>query len=74
MNTNTETTGGCGAAVAMMMAIMFIWTMIIVVAWNVGLYGAGVVDNKIGFWTALGLAFCVNILRSIFTAGRQVRV
>lgn len=69
--TNTSADGAAVAAGCLLFLILFpalllLTTVIVLVAWNVGLEGAGIVDNDIGFWTALGLAFVINILRSIF--------
>jgi len=52
--------------------IMFvaIYTPLIAIAWNVGLKGAEIVDNGIGWGTALGLAILVMILRSIAAGAR----
>jgi hypothetical protein len=66
-----ETQIGCGWFLAIALFFLLLYTVVIAVAWNVGLYGAGIVDHKIGFWTAFGLAFVISILRSIFSAGRR---
>lgn len=64
---------GCGFIIALFMFALLITTVVVAVAWNVGLYGAGIVDNKIGFWTALGLAFAVSVLRSIFARSTSTK-
>lgn len=51
---------------ALYLFYLLVTTVVVAIAWNVGLYGANIVDNKIGFWTAVGLAMAVNIVRSIF--------
>lgn len=58
--------GGLGHFIAFLMGVYLVWTLVMAVAWNVGLYGAGLVDHKIGFWTAFGLALCLSVLRAIF--------
>ena len=71
-DTNVGT--GCLAALVFLTTFVTLAAVLIPVAWNVGLEGAGIVANDIGYGTALGLAFCVLILRSIFAAGRNNRV
>lgn len=61
-----EEAQGCGGFLAGLLIGLFILSLIVVLAWNVGLYGAHIVDNKIDFWTAVGLAVLLTILRSIF--------
>lgn len=71
-DTKTEQGIGCGFSLAMLMFAMLVLTVVVAVAWNVGLYGAGIVDHKIGFWTAFGLSFVIAILRSIFATARRI--
>lgn len=57
--------GTFGPLLFVFLAYYLVLTVGVAIVWNVGLYGAGLVNNKIGFWTAVGLALGVNILRSI---------
>ena len=62
---DTPSQGGFGHAVAFILGLFLVWTIVAAVSWNVGLYGAGLVDHKIGFWTAFGLAMCMVVLRNV---------
>lgn len=55
-----------GFGLGYILGYFFALTIGIAVAWNVGLYGAQLVDNKIGFWTAVGLTMCVGVVRGVF--------
>lgn len=57
--------GQWGYLLGVFLGYYLVLTIGVAIIWNVGLYGATLVDNKIGFWTSLGLALGINILRSI---------
>lgn len=65
---------GCGFFIAYIMFLYLVMAVVVAVAWNVGLYGAGLVDNKIGFWTALGLSAALNVLRYVLGGARTNKV
>lgn len=70
---NTELTlgQGCFAILGYFLVWYGVLTPAIMVAWNIGLENAGIVSNNIGWWTALGLAVVVSLLRLILAAGRR---
>lgn len=62
-----EIVEGCSAVIGLMIA----FTLLCWAAWDLGLEGAGVVDNDIGIGGAFGLACLVTILRALLIAARQ---
>lgn len=58
---------GCLLFIVLFLLSITITTALVFVGWNVGLENSGLVDNEIGWWTAMGIAFLVNIVRSIFS-------
>jgi hypothetical protein len=57
-----------GAALVIIVAVTWLLSLVVAIIWNVGLYGAGLIDHKISFVTAIGLAMIIPVLR--YTFGR----
>lgn len=57
------------AVVALFALFVSIGALIVLLAWNVGVVGiAGALGGHvatIGFWTAVGISFLINLIRSI---------
>lgn len=65
--TKTLTPGeGCIAAIAFVLASAMIRALFLLLGWNVGLVGADITQNGIGWWTALGLSLGLGAVGSAF--------
>jgi hypothetical protein len=67
---NNQVKVGPGWGLAGVLLVLLVASIIMCVGWNVGLYGAGIVDHKINLATGFGLAVCGLIL-GVVLGGRN---
>jgi hypothetical protein len=71
MKTDSAVTGAAVGAGCLLLLILVpicwcISALLIMLGWNLGLEGAGIVENDIGFGVAFGLAVALSLVGSVF--------